>query len=124
MADPVIESPEDNPQVSSMMLKLVIGGTIILFGVCVLINMFTRLVDTDALLQWWPAVFILVGLALASSGAKNAGLGAAIALAGVVVILDRLDLMSGDLRRFVILIAVLLIGLAVITPIVTKKPKQ
>lgn len=121
MAGTTVQTPDDNPEVNRIMLQLVIGGTIILFGVCVLVNMFTRFVDTDVLLKWWPAVLIVVGLALASSSSKQPALGAAIALAGVVIVLGRSGLMSDDLRRIIELIVVLLVGLALITPAITRK---
>lgn len=121
MAGTTVQTPDDNPEVNRIMLQLVIGGTIILFGVCVLVNMFTRFVDTDVLLKWWPAVLIVVGLALASSSSKQPALGAAIALAGVVIVLGRSGLMSDDLRRIIELIVVLLVGLALITPAITQK---
>lgn len=121
MAGTTVQTPDDNPEVNRIMLQLVIGGTIILFGICVLVNMFTRFVDTDMLLKWWPAVLIVVGLALASSSSKQPALGAAIALAGVVIVLGRSGLMSDDLRRIIELIAVLLVGLALITPAITRK---
>lgn len=121
MAGTVLQTPDDNPQVNRIMLQLVIGGTIILFGICVLVNMFTRFIDTDALLKWWPAVLIVVGLALASSSSKQPALGAAIALAGVVIVLGRSGLMTDDLRRIIELIVVLLVGLALITPAIMRK---
>lgn len=121
MAGTTVQTPDDNPEVNRIMLQLVIGGTIILFGICVLVNMFTRFVDTDVLLKWWPAVLIVVGLALASSSSKQPALGAAIALAGVVIVLGRSGLMSDDLRRIIELIVVLLVGLALITPAITQK---
>ncbi len=121
MAGPVVQTPSEDPQVNRIMLQLIIGGTIILFGIAVLVNMFARFIDTDALLKWWPAILIVVGLALASSNSKQPALGAAIALAGVVIVLGRSGLMTDDLRRIIELIVVLLVGLALITPAVTRK---
>lgn len=121
MAKSVAQTPSDDPEVNRIMLQMIIGGTIILFGICVLVNMFTRFMDTDALLKWWPAVLIVLGLALASSTTKQPALGAAIALVGVVIVFGRSGLMSDDLRRIIELIVVLLVGLALVTPAVTRK---
>ena len=79
---------------SSNIYSLILGLLIILFGIIILINLYLKFIDSDLLLRWWPVALILIGLLIASSGNQQVGLGAAIALAGTVIVLGRLDLLG------------------------------
>lgn len=109
-------SDSTDKQQSNRLLQLIVGGGIVLFGVILLVNLFAKFIDVEVLLQWWPVAIVLMGLTLASVDQKQALLGAAMALAGATVLVARLGLLSDDLRRIVEIIALLLIGLAIITP--------
>ena len=104
-------------------LRFVVGGLIILFAVFLIVDFITQLINIDVLLQWWPVTIIAVGLFMVSVEKKNTVLGTALALAGVTVLISRLGLLSEDLRRVIQIIAVLLIGVAVLGPRLMK-PKS
>jgi hypothetical protein len=101
-------------------LRFVVGGLIILFAVFLVVDFITQLINIDVLLQWWPVTIIVVGLFMVSVDKRNMFLGTALALAGVTVVISRLGLLSEDLQRVIQIIAVLIIGLAVLGSRLTK----
>jgi hypothetical protein len=114
---------EDTENKRISRLRFVVGGLIILFAVFLIVDFVTQLINIDVLLQWWPVTIIAVGLFMVSIDKKNTVLGTALALAGVTVLISRLGLLSEDLRRVIQIIAVLLLGIAVLGPRLMK-PKQ
>lgn len=108
----------------SYLPSVIIGLIIIVFGLLVLVNFFARFADTELLLMWWPAAFLLAGFILVSSPESKAVLvGVAMSLSATVAIIDHLGLINGGFRIIIILIALLLLSLAILTPSsVIKKP--
>jgi hypothetical protein len=105
---------------AARLLRIVVGGLIVLFAILLVVDFITQLVNIDVLLQWWPVVIVCVGLLMVSTDKKQVLLGTALALAGATVLVSRLGLLSEDLRRVIQIIAVLLVGLAIMASRLTK----
>jgi len=108
----------------SNLVSILTGSAIIIFGVAILLNLFVRLIDTELLLVWWPAAFLLAGFVLISSSQTKAILiGVSMLLAAAVAVAERTGIVTGDFRIIIILTALLLMSIAIIAPTSTlKKP--
>lgn len=104
---------------------ILFGSLIVIFGVVVLIDLFAKFIDIEVLLAWWPLLFVFIGFILVSlSDSRTVWTGAALLLAGTVVLAERVGILTGDFRPILIGIVILLIGLLVITPVVTAKKDE
>lgn len=112
---------QTDKQKADQTLQVIVGGAIVLFGLLLLADLFVRFLDIELLLQWWPVALVLVGLLLASTDRTRITLGTALALAGTIVLLARLELLTDGVRQVIEIIVLLLIGLAVITPRLLRK---
>lgn len=102
-------------------LRIVVGGLIVLFAIVLFVNFITQLINIDVLLQWWPVAIVAVGLYMVSTNKNQVLLGTALALAGATVLMSRLGLLDDGLGQLIQMIAVLLIGLAIMAPRLARK---
>jgi len=97
-------------------LRFIVGSLIVIFGIVLLVDLFARFIDIEVLLQWWPGIFVLAGLAMVSSEKSNTLLGASLLLAGTTVLLARLGLFSDEVRQVFEIVALLFVGMAIAAP--------
>jgi len=83
-------------------LRFIVGSLIVIFGIVLLVDLFARFIDIEVLLQWWPGIFVLAGLAMVSSEKSNTLLGASLLLAGTTVLFE--------------IVALLFVGMAIAAP--------
>jgi hypothetical protein len=100
---------------NARLLRIVVGGLIVLFAVVLFVNFVSQLINVDVLLQWWPVAIVAVGLFMASMNKNQVLLGTALSLAGATVLMSRLGLLANGLGQIIQIIAVLLIGLAIMS---------
>ena len=106
---------------SGRIIRTVIGSVVILFSIVMLVDLLANFINVSALLMWWPLGFVLAGLVMVSSDKSNPLLGASLLLAGVVVLLGRIGLLTDEVRYIVEVIALLFIGIAIATPYKSSK---
>ena len=110
---------------NSDMVRIGVGVAIIILGLIVLIDLFARFIDIEILIAWWPLVFVLIGFLLVSSKQSNTlWTGVALLLAGTVAVLDRMDLFDTGFRPIITSVVLVLVGVLVVTPIVTTRKRQ
>lgn len=97
-------------------IRFIVGSLVVIFGIVLLVDLFARFIDINVLLQWWPGIFVLAGLAMVSNDKSNTLLGASLLLAGTTVLLARLGLFSEDVRHVFEIVALLFVGMAIATP--------
>lgn len=105
-------------------VRLGVGILIIILGLVLLVDLFVRFIDSELLIAWWPLVFVLIGFLLVGTKQSNTvWTGVALLLAGTVAVLDRTHLLGSGFRPILVGVVLVLVGLLVVTPIVTT-PKQ
>ena len=106
-------------------LQVGVGIAIILIGLVILIDLFAAFIDMKVLLAWWPVIFLLIGFLLISTPASNGvWIGVAMLLAGALAVFDRMDFVDPGLRPIIVLVVLVIVGLLIVSPAVTRKNSQ